>query len=63
MPAQVYFGGGSVSYCTAEDAWHVLSPAPAGYEDGTLGFLNIACLKHGFRQLAALGGMQVSRCC
>ncbi|WIA16844.1 hypothetical protein OEZ85_013779 [Tetradesmus obliquus] len=54
----VYFGGGSVSYCTAEDAWHVLSPAPAGYEDGTLGSLNIACLKHGFSQLAALGGMQ-----
>jgi molybdenum cofactor sulfurtransferase len=27
---KVYFGGGSVDWCTAEDAWHVLSPLPAG---------------------------------
>jgi len=31
----------------------------AGLEDGTLGFLNIIALKHGFRQLQQLGGMQV----
>eukprot|EP00775_Hariotina_reticulata_P006756 gene6756-6973_t len=55
---KVYFGGGSVDYCTAQDAWHVLSAMPAGYEDGTLGFLNILSLKHGFRVLQQLGGMQ-----
>jgi selenocysteine lyase/cysteine desulfurase len=27
---KVYFGGGSVDWCTAEDAWHVLSALPAG---------------------------------
>jgi selenocysteine lyase/cysteine desulfurase len=27
---KVYFGGGSVDYCTAQDAWHVLSAMPAG---------------------------------
>lgn len=27
---KVYFGGGSVDYCTAEDVWHVLSAPPAG---------------------------------
>jgi hypothetical protein len=31
----------------------------AGWEDGTLPFLSIASLKHGFAQLQALGGMQV----
>jgi hypothetical protein len=31
----------------------------SGWEDGTLPFLSIASLKHGFAQLQALGGMQV----
>jgi selenocysteine lyase/cysteine desulfurase len=55
----VYFGGGSVDYCTAEDAWAVMSAPPAGLEDGTLGFLNIAALKHGFAMLDKLGGIKV----
>uniref|UniRef100_A0A383VH74 Aminotransferase class V domain-containing protein n=1 Tax=Tetradesmus obliquus TaxID=3088 RepID=A0A383VH74_TETOB len=55
---KVYFGGGSVDYCTAEDVWHVLSAPPAGLEDGTLGYLNIAALKYGFELLSSLGGMQ-----
>ena len=58
---KVYFGGGSVDYCTAEDAWHVLSEAPAGLEDGTLGYLSIAALKHGFNLLDQLGGMKVGK--
>jgi len=56
---KVYFGGGSVDFCTAEDAWAVMSGPPAGLEDGTLGFLNIAALKHGFNMLQQLGGMKV----
>lgn len=56
---KVYFGGGSVDYATAEDAWAVMSGPPAGLEDGTLGFLNIAALKHGFNMLQQLGGMKV----
>lgn len=27
---KLYFGGGAVDYCTAEDIWHVFSPLPAG---------------------------------
>lgn len=42
-----------------EDAWHVLSAAPAGLEDGTLAFLSIIALKHGFNLLRSLGGMKV----
>lgn len=49
----------SVDYCTAEDAWAVMSAPPAGLEDGTLGFLNIASLKHGFAMLDRLGGIKV----
>jgi hypothetical protein len=30
---KVYFGGASVDWCTAEDAWHVLSALPAGEWD------------------------------
>lgn len=37
----------------------MMSAPPAGLEDGTLGFLNIAALKHGFDMLNKLGGMQV----
>lgn len=28
--SKLYFGGGAVDYCTAEDVWHVFSPLPAG---------------------------------
>jgi hypothetical protein len=30
-----------------------------GLEDGTLGFLNIAALKHGFAMMDKLGGIKV----
>lgn len=52
-----------MDYCTAEEAWAVLSAPPAGLEDGTLGFLNIAALKHGFKLLDKLGGMKVCAVC
>ncbi|KAI8467267.1 MAG: pyridoxal phosphate-dependent transferase [Monoraphidium minutum] len=53
----VYFGGGTTVDATAEDAWRIPLPAPEGLEAGTLPFLGIAALKHGFAQLEALGGM------
>lgn len=37
----------------------MLSAPPAGLEDGTLGFLNIAALRHGFAMLDRLGGIKV----
>ncbi|KAF6265693.1 pyridoxal phosphate-dependent transferase [Scenedesmus sp. NREL 46B-D3] len=55
---KVYFGGGSVLDATAEDVWRLLSPPPAGFEDGTRDFLGITQLQFGFKQLQQLGGMQ-----
>ncbi len=34
-----------------------LRKGPAGFEDGTLPFLSIAALKHGFLTLERMGGM------
>lgn len=60
---KVYFGGGAVDDATAQDVWRILSPPPAGLQDGTVNFLGIAELQFGFELLLQqLGGMQV-RCC
>jgi molybdenum cofactor sulfurtransferase len=56
----VYFGGGSVLDATAEGAWRMLMPLPEGLETGTMPFLDIIQLKHGFGLLnGQLGGMKV----
>lgn len=55
---KVFFGGGSVEEATAQDIWRLLAPAPDRFEDGTVDFLGIASLKHGFHQLEALGGIE-----
>lgn len=55
----VYFGGGSVLDATAEGAWRMLMPLPEGLETGTMPFLDIIQLKHGFGLLNGhLGGMK-----
>uniref|UniRef100_A0A383WHU1 Aminotransferase class V domain-containing protein n=1 Tax=Tetradesmus obliquus TaxID=3088 RepID=A0A383WHU1_TETOB len=56
---KVYFGGGAVDDATAQDVWRILSPPPAGLQDGTVNFLGIAELQFGFELLLQkLGGMQ-----
>jgi hypothetical protein len=56
----VYFGGGSVLDATAEGVWRMLMPLPEGLETGTMPFLDIIQLKHGFEVLnKQMGGMKV----
>jgi hypothetical protein len=46
---KVYFGGGSVDYCTAEDAWAVMSAAPAGGSGGSnhvLAMIASTCVRY-----------------
>lgn len=46
---QAYWGGGSVALATSSDNFHVLKCRPADrLEDGTVNFLDIVALRHGF---------------
>jgi len=54
--SRVYFGGGSTAIATAAPGFNVLKCEPvASFEDGTLPFLDIAALRHGFDFLRRLG--------
>lgn len=55
---KVFWGGGSVSLAVAGDDFRVLQCEPTSrLEDGTVAFLDIIALKHGFGMLESLGGM------
>ncbi len=55
---KVFWGGGSVSLAVAGDNFRVLQCEPTSrLEDGTVAFLDIISLKHGFTLLQSLGGM------
>lgn len=55
---KVFWGGGSVSLAVAGDDFRVLQCEPTSrLEDGTVAFLDIIALKHGFAMLQSLGGM------
>ena len=54
--SRVYFGGGSTAVATAAPGTNFLKCDPvASFEDGTLPFLDIAALRHGFDFLRRLG--------
>ena len=56
---KAYWGGGSVSLATSADDFHVLKCSPQDrLEDGTVNFLDIIALKHGFALIEKLGGMR-----
>lgn len=56
---KVFFGGGAVSLVTSADNFHVLKCRPSEkLEDGTLAFLDIITLKHGFNMIKRLGGIE-----
>jgi hypothetical protein len=72
--SKVYFGGGSVDWCTAEDAWHVLSALPAGEKESTVHFASLLAavstvifhLHHFGTYLcnaAAVVGLKLTSCC
>lgn len=53
-----FWGGGAVSLATSGADFHVLKCRPADkLEDGTVNFLDIIALKHGFAMLDRLGGI------
>mmetsp|Transcript_24514 Transcript_24514/g.58276 ORF Transcript_24514/g.58276 Transcript_24514/m.58276 type:complete len:692 (-) Transcript_24514:359-2434(-) len=54
---KVFWGGGSVSLATSADNFHVLKCKPSErLEDGTVSFLDIIALEHGFNMVEKLGG-------
>ena len=50
-----WFAGGTVNFATVQGCKHVLAPAEAGFEDGTLNFLSIPAVEIGLRHLATVG--------
>lgn len=56
---KTFWGGGSVALATSKENFHVLKCRPSDrLEDGTVAFLDIILLKHGFNMLQKLGGMK-----
>lgn len=55
---KVFWAGGSVALATSHDNFHVLKCRPTErLEDGTVAFLDIISLKHGFETLRRYGGV------
>jgi hypothetical protein len=56
--SQLFWGGGTVALATSNADFHVLKCRPADkLEDGTVNFLDIIALKHGFAMFDKLGGI------
>lgn len=57
-----WFGGGTVAYVGVANPMHVLkSDNPEAFEDGTLNFLSIACLKDGLNYISAVSMPDISK--
>jgi len=55
---KVFWGGGTVALATSRENFHVLKCKPSDkLEDGTVAFLDIIALKHGFAMIQKLGGI------
>ncbi|GMH33807.1 hypothetical protein BSKO_01641 [Bryopsis sp. KO-2023] len=55
---KVFWAGGSVALATSKDNFHTFKCRPSDrLEDGTVAFLDIINLKHGFRMMEELGGI------
>jgi selenocysteine lyase/cysteine desulfurase len=50
-----WFAGGTVNFATVQGRRHILSPREAGFEDGTLDYLNIPAVGIGLRHLQRVG--------
>ncbi|MCC7416070.1 MAG: aminotransferase class V-fold PLP-dependent enzyme [Acidobacteria bacterium] len=53
--ARPWFGGGTVRLSTVHGHAHVLAPGEAGFEDGTLNYLDIPAVETGLDHLEAIG--------
>jgi molybdenum cofactor sulfurtransferase len=50
-----WFAGGTVNFATVQGRTHILSPREAGFEDGTLNYLNIPAIEIGLRHIESIG--------
>jgi selenocysteine lyase/cysteine desulfurase len=50
-----WFAGGSVYLASVQDDWHTLAPGEAGFEDGTVSFLQIPDLETGLSWVNGIG--------
>ena len=51
-----WFAGGTITIASVQgDGWHSLIPGEAGFEDGTVNYLNLPAVEIGLRHVAALG--------
>ena len=50
-----WFAGGTVNFATVQGVRHILAPREAGFEDGTLNYLNIPAIGVGLRHLERVG--------
>ena len=55
-----WFAGGTVEYASVQHRRHLLQSGPAGFEDGTPAFLDIAALSDGFDFIESLDANRVS---
>lgn len=54
-----YSGGGTVDSISWDVPWKILKSAPEGFEDGTLPFLEIMAIDHGFNFIDSIGGWKI----
>jgi len=51
-----WFAGGTISITSVQgEGWHYLLPDEAGYEDGTINFLNLPAVEIGLRHISNIG--------
>jgi selenocysteine lyase/cysteine desulfurase len=50
-----WFAGGTVNFASAQGRGHYLTPGEAGFEDGTVDYLNIPAVKIGLQHLESIG--------
>ncbi len=50
-----WFAGGTVNFASVQGEGHYLTPGEAGFEDGTVDYLNIPAVKIGLQHLESIG--------
>jgi selenocysteine lyase/cysteine desulfurase len=51
-----WFAGGTITITSVQgEGWHALIPGAAGFEDGTVNYLNLPAVEIGLRHVAAIG--------
>ncbi|MDR1989781.1 MAG: aminotransferase class V-fold PLP-dependent enzyme [Acidobacteriaceae bacterium] len=56
-----WYAGGTVNFATVQGRYHLLSPDEAGFEDGTLNYLNIPAVEIGLDHMQRVGLDTITR--